>query len=119
MAEIWSWTPEKLDAWKDWLKDRPPIILELAEKFPPNKLFRLGSSGHRVFVYSYEENNTLTVVVSGEYNMVAFERQVFGIHPEDLTECDLPKEGEPLGSFDMDIDEAREAMLKATQHQRN
>ncbi len=91
---------KKLDkkAWEDWVSTRPLIIQELCNKFPPNKLYRLKKSGHRVTLYSYSEDGTMTVIVSGEYNAVMFDRQVFGIKPEDLEECDLPCKDEILGA---------------------
>ena len=58
------------------------------------------STGHRVTMYSYSENGTVTVNVTGDYNVVVFERQVFGISPDDLEECDLPAPGEFLGHAD-------------------
>ena len=85
------------DAFEEWLDGRPDIIREVATKCPPGRLYLLKISNHRVFPYSYSEDGTITVVVSGEYNAVLFERKVFGIHPNDLVECDLPKKGEALG----------------------
>ena len=41
---------------------------------------------------------TLKVQVNARYNFVAFERNVFGVDPEDLEECDLPAEADPVGS---------------------
>ncbi len=46
---------------------------------------------------SYSENGTVTVAVSGEFNAVTFERQVFGVNPDDLDECDLPAKDEVTG----------------------
>jgi hypothetical protein len=60
------------------------------------------STGHRVTLYSSGEAEdgkvTLTVVVSAEFNMLAFERRVFGIDPDDLEACDLPAAEEPCGA---------------------
>jgi hypothetical protein len=58
------------------------------------------STGQRVTVYSFGEGDrvTLTVNVEGRFNAIAFERQVFGIDPDDLEPCDLPVAGELLGS---------------------
>lgn len=88
--------------WDEWVASRPPAIQELCRRFPPDRLYLLKSSNHRVFLYSYEEGadgtNTLSVIVSGEYNFVSFDRRVFGIKPEDLEECDLPPPGELLGT---------------------
>jgi len=46
----------------------------------------------------YGDDGTIIVTVSGKYNFVMFERNVFGIKPEDLEECDLPSEGEKVGT---------------------
>lgn len=90
-------------AWQAWLAERPPHVRTVAEKFPPNRLYRLKTSGHRVTVYSFSEEAggcvTAKVNVTAEYNLVDFERQVFGVNPEDLEECDLPAPDEPLGSI--------------------
>jgi hypothetical protein len=101
MAEIFKMKGTKLRAWRGWLKNRPPIVADLARRFPPNKLFRLKNTGHRVFVLAYDENGTLRVMVSGKYNFVVFERQVFGIEPNDLEECDLPSPKEMTGSLNV------------------
>ena len=75
-----------------WLEGRPPIIQDLCKKFPPDRLYLYKPTNHRVTLYSYSEDGTMTIVVSGDYNAVVFPRQVFGIKPEDLVECDLPGE---------------------------
>ena len=65
-------------------------------------------------IYEPKEGEpTLTVIVSGRFNYVAFERRVFGIKPEDLEECDLPRADEPLGSANMTIEEARAFLANA------
>lgn len=110
MATFKEWTSEIESEFAKWLEGRPPIIIELARRFPPNKLYRLKTSGHRVFAVGYGEGGTVTVAVTGEFNFVAFERQVPGIAPEDLEECDLPGPDELLGSMDMAIEEVRAAM---------
>jgi hypothetical protein len=83
--------------WEKWVKTRPPVVRAVCEKLPPDRLYRLKSTGARVTLYSYSEDGTVTVDISGTYNALVFERQVFGISPDDLEECDLPVEGEPLG----------------------
>lgn len=86
-------------AWSEWVATRPESVQKLCRQLPPDRLYRLKTSGHRVTLYSYSEDGTLTVVVSGEYNAVTFGRKVFGIKPEDLEECELPQPGEPLGEM--------------------
>lgn len=75
------------------------MILEMCEKVVPWKLYRMASSGHRVTPVSYGEDGTLTVAVRGKYNYVTMERQVFGVHVDDLTECDLPGPDERVGCY--------------------
>lgn len=88
-------TPEQ----QEWLDDRPQVIKDMVATHPPNLLYHLTTTGHRVTIYSYSENGTITVDVSGEYNGLLFERRVFGIRLDDLVECDLPDEGEAIGSL--------------------
>ena len=75
------------------------------------------SSGHRVTLYSYAEDGTVTVNVCGDWNVVTFERRVFGVSPDDLEECDVPDNDEPRGALlterkdiDAHIEELREHM---------
>lgn len=86
-------------AWDEWVQSRPPVVQELIALLPPDRLYRLKSSGHRVTIISYCENRTVSVNVTGEFNAVTFNRTVFGVAPENLEECDLPKDGEPLGTL--------------------
>lgn len=99
MAIIHHWTKEQKEEWDEWVKTRPPIVQEMCKKFPPNRLYKLKTSNHRVTLYSFSEDRTITVIVSGEYNAVVFDRKVFGIKPEDLEECDLPDKNEVLGTM--------------------
>jgi|ERR1700722_1636063 len=117
MAKIFELSPI---AWDLWLKSRPEGIRKLCERFPPDRLYRMRSTGQRVTLVSYSEDDTLRVLVSGQYNFVSFEREVFGIKPEDLEECDLPAENALVGAVlteDVDveafIDEIRPLMLAA------
>lgn len=85
--------------WTEWVNSRPPLVKDIAQKLPPNKLYRLKTTGQRVTMYSISENGTVTVDITGEFNLIDFDRQVFGINPDDLEECDLPKENERLGAI--------------------
>ena len=98
MAKVWEFNDIQRAQWQKWMKERPEVIREMAERLPPNLLYRLKSSGQRVTLYSYCENGTVTVLVSGQYNVIVFERRVFGIKPEELEECELPGEGELVGA---------------------
>lgn len=81
---------------EEWLATRPKVIQDMAKLCPPDRLYRM-SSGHRCTIYSYSEDRTVTVEVTGEFNRVVFGRRVFGIPVDELVECDLPEPGEDLG----------------------
>jgi hypothetical protein len=117
VANIFEPTEAQKLEWDEWVKERPTSIREVAEKLFPWKLYRLKNGGHKVFIHSIDEpadnsEPTLKVIVSGQFNMVCFERTVFGIKPSDLEECDLPSPDEIIGSLDMPIDDVKE-MMKA------
>lgn len=95
MAKLTGFDEEEITA---WLATRPPTIQEMHRKHPAGRLYRMASTGHRVTIYSYSEGGTVTVDITGEYNLLDFERRVFGINPSELTECDLPVPGESLGA---------------------
>ena len=96
MAKIAELDHASFDA---WVATRPEIVQSLCKRLPPDRLYLLKSSNHRVTLYSYSEDGTVTVCVTGDYNAVAFERRVFGIDPDDLVECDLPGPDEPTGAL--------------------
>ncbi len=102
-------TTEMEQDWAAWVAERPPTVRAVAERIRPWTLYRMKSSGHRVTVFSFDESEagvTLKVVVSAKYNLIAFERLVFGIDPDDLEDCELPGPGEPVGAH-MTQEEAR------------
>ena len=99
MARIKEPTESELKSWQKWCDSRPPVVKALAERFPPWELFRIKSTGQRVFAISYFEGGTLKVAVTGRFNLVMMETAVFGIKPEDLEPCDLPQPGEPVGAM--------------------
>lgn len=123
MAKIMEWDEQEKQEWEEWVKTRPEIIQDLCKSFPPYNLYQLKASGHRVIIYSYSENNTLTVKVLGKFNLITFERQVFGVKPEDLEECDIPSPDEKVGvmltdpaDIDKFIDEVRPFILGEKGH---
>lgn len=97
MANWYEPTQEQLDIWTEWKQGRPDCIQALAKNFTPWILYRYKPTNQRVTIASYHEDDTLTVNVLGEFNLVTTERRVFGIKPDDLEECDLPAKDEPLG----------------------
>lgn len=100
---------EEIQAWIDSLPEGPRAK---ANEYPPNKLYRM-KDGHRVVMYSYDENDdgtctTCQVIVSAKYNFVMFERRVFGVSFDDLEECDLPGPEEKLGNMGLTPEQAVE-----------
>jgi hypothetical protein len=108
MAKFIEWTEEQRVGFGEWLEGRPQFIRDLATKFPPDTLYRIKESGHRGHIVEYNENGTVTIAVSGEFNAVIFDRNVFGVNPENIEECELPTEDERVGTMlteKSDIDE--------------
>lgn len=119
MANWYTPTEEVLALWKSWLADHEEVR-ELAEQFPPWKLFKLNNQ--RVFVVGYEEHGApcascgktgdghgaLKVAVTGMLNMVSLAREVNGVHPEELAECELP---DPLDLVGCMLSEEQQALL--------
>lgn len=99
MAKIIEWTDEQRAEWDAWVASRPLVVQDMARRLPPDRLYRMASTGHRVTLYSFSEDGTVTVNVGGDFNAVVFERRVFGVSPDDLTECDLPGPDDPCGSL--------------------
>jgi hypothetical protein len=98
MARLIEPSAEQEAAWKEWVETRPPGVREVAERFEPWSLYRLKSTGQRVTLRSIASDGTVTVNVTGQFNLVTHERAVFGIDPDDLEPCDPPPPGEPVGS---------------------
>jgi|SRR5215467_7670498 len=87
--------------WSAWLAQRPKVIRDVIEHYPPNRLYRM-DSGHRATIACYSETPDgvrVMMDVTGMFNCVAFPRRVFGVDPATLVECDLPEEGEVLGAI--------------------
>lgn len=98
MAVFKAWTPESLALWEQWLAGRPQVIKDVAAAYPPNRLYRHTPTGQRVFILAYSEDRTVRMAVTGTYNFLSMERQVFGVPVDELVECELPAPGEPLGA---------------------
>jgi hypothetical protein len=102
MANIYEPSNKQRALWRKFLKSRPAAVRAVAERFAPWKLYRLMRGPQRVVVVAFDElkdgSITVRVDVRAEFNFVLFERQVFGIKPEDLEECELPGPDEMLGS---------------------
>lgn len=85
-------------AWAEWVASRPSRVRAIAERFDPWTLYQMQSTGQRVTVCSISEDGTVTVAVTGQFNLVMFDRQVFGVNPNDLVSCALPGADESLGT---------------------
>jgi hypothetical protein len=111
-------TQEQVDAWDEWLNSRPESIRQMVERYNLNPwtLYRLegdpgGMPFWRVFLTSFMEpgarrscrneevfeHATVTVGISGKYNVCGVERRVGPIDPVRLTECDLPLPTDMVG----------------------
>jgi hypothetical protein len=98
MANIWVPNNEERKAWAAWVAGRPDAVRRVAERFFPWILYRI-KSGHRVVLHAFDEPKgdgpvTVTVAVLAQFNGVVRERNVFGISPDELVECDLPAPNE-------------------------
>jgi hypothetical protein len=101
MARYTEPTPEQVQLWKTWLAARPSNIRAVAERFDPWTLYRMKDTNQRVTVVSFAagEKVTMTVNITGEFNMLTFDRAVFGVDPDNLEPCDLPLPDESTGAL--------------------
>lgn len=97
MARIYEPTPEQEQGWAEWVETRPPPVRDVARRFEPWSLYRLKSTGQRVTIRSIASDGTLTVNVTGQFNLISHARAVFGIDADDLEPADLPGPDEPVG----------------------
>lgn len=98
MANIYEPSAEEITEWNEWVESRPDKVRGILHKIKPWELYRMKSTGQRVIFYSVIENGTITVIVSGKYNLTLHDSRVFGIRPNDLEPCELPVD-EPVGSL--------------------
>ena len=102
-------TEHNIRGYTEWIATRPEAVQAVARRFDPWTLYRMKSTGQRVCVIGFDEMEAggvcVRVEVSGDFNFVTHERQVYGIDPDDLVECDLPTAAEITGSLDMTPDE--------------
>jgi hypothetical protein len=107
-------TADQISAWEAWRAERPQVIRDAIAKhgLDPWTLYRLTSTNQRVYLVSLFEDGTVKVGVSGEFNLLTHERDVFGIDPAELEECDLPRHDEPLGSLELPVEELQRLMIE-------
>jgi hypothetical protein len=103
MARIFDVPPEWEQEYARFVASCPPHVAAVARRFDPWSLYRMKSTKQRVTVYSFGEKPdgsvTLTVAVTGRFNVVDFDRRVFGIEPDDLESCELPAPDEQVGTL--------------------
>lgn len=107
MARVYTPTRRQEKGWKKWLASRPEKVRALGERFDPWSLYRIKETGQRCMVTSFFEDGTVKVSVTGEYNVVMFDTEVFGIDPDSLEPCDPPAPDEEVGAVyteDKDIE---------------
>lgn len=106
MANYYEPTEQNIIDYQTWVAERPDGIRQIAERFFPWKLYR-DKGHHRVLVIGFAEDPSVPGGVSVKMSVLAqfnevltFERNVFGVDPDDLVECELPDPsivlGEPL-----------------------
>lgn len=101
MKRLTTPTKEEERLYREWVASRPEKVRIVVERFDPWSLYRMKSTGHRVTLVSFQEYKddeiTVMVDVCEEFNLVAFERRVFGIDPDDLELCEPPSSNEHTG----------------------
>ena len=97
MANIYEPSKKQIKEWDKWVESRPKVVRDVARRFKPWELYRMKPSGKRVTLCSFAEDGTVTVCINSEFNLIVFERQVFGVNPDDLEPCDPPGPDEPVG----------------------
>ena len=92
MAVFKEWTSEQTTLWEEWVATRPKCIQDMCATHRPNVLYELKTTGQRVYLKSFNEDGTATVIVPPEYNpgRKHVGHGVFGIKLTDLIETDLP-----------------------------
>lgn len=98
MARWTEPTVEQEQGYLEWVASRPDVVRVIAERFDPWTLYRMKSTGSRVTLASFNEDGTVRVDVSADFNFTLFERSVFGVDPDDLEPCELPSPHELTGA---------------------
>jgi hypothetical protein len=91
-------TKKQQEGYAKFVRKLPKKVRKVAERFDIWTLYKLKGTGDRVTIAAFANDGTLTVIVSGKFNLLMAERKVFGIEPDELEECDLPAADEPLGA---------------------
>ena len=112
---IWiKWHPTQEAAWAEWVASRPQEVQDTIKKYSirPDKLYwhKAGDRANpaRVRVLSVSEEGTVRIDYSALFNSdnvsamlmgPLWEREVFGVDPAELSECEwdgTPVDGHPM-----------------------
>ena len=88
---------------EEWIASRPQVIQEMIERVPFNGLYRnmsyyrAGGRHQLVTITGYNEDGTVSISATCNFNLHSFDRGVFGIDIYDLEPTELPEDGTPIG----------------------
>jgi hypothetical protein len=69
----------------EWYKERPQIIKDLIDQYPPAATVRIKATGQIAYIYSWSEDGTMTIGIYMKDNPgMVCDRAVFGYEPDDL-----------------------------------
>lgn len=112
MAKWINHTASQKDMYEQWLAERPESVRKMVadHNLRFDVLYRRKSNDKRVILHALNEDGTVTVSVLCEYNPETmlpggiFDRNVFGVDPADLEECDLPEGVIAIEGNDVDVE---------------
>ena len=91
-------TEEQKEIWERWLSERPAHVIKVAREYPPDFVYeykREDGSTVNCLIVSYDElkNGSVELMISVKKDlnpdsMIAFDRRVIGIKPEQLTQLE-------------------------------
>ncbi len=87
VEETWEFPQLEEIKESEWFKSRPAAIQQMILNQPPICLYKFKDSGKVVYMYSYSEDGTVSVIHLGygtEFAIVSEGFKVFGVKPEDL-----------------------------------
>ncbi len=82
------------EEWDKWVATRPEPVRAMCQSHPPDRLYKMKTTGQRVVLVSYYENRTVRVAVMQRFNpelVIIQGFQVFGVSIDNLEECDIPE----------------------------
>lgn len=92
-------SPAEQEIFATWLasKENNPAVYVTAHTHPPDRLYRIDGSDWRAGIIAYCDDGTVTVAVSGKYNLIPYEFVVEHVDPSTLFECELPGDDVQVG----------------------